>query len=196
MSFTKIFLILCVIFSFSSCGSNSEDGETSTTTSSEKASGGLKHFPGDDFTMDIPAAWNIVTDDSNTVPSPKNGTVELAITSSETNSGFANNLIVLSQDLENYTSSKEYSIVNNVGAENEYLNYIKLSGKEFSFDDGEASMMYIFEAKYSAETPVLKFLQTAYVCNTNKAFFLTLALPTSLKDTTKYQKLLGSFTCK
>lgn len=192
----KTFLILCLVLLFSSCWDSWDDSSSSSSNSSKSTSGGVKKFPWNDFSMNIPAAWNIVTDDKNTVPSPKTGTVELAITSSETTSGFANNLIVLSQELENYTSSKEYSIVNNVWAENEYLNYIKLSGEEFSFDDWEKSMMYIFEAKYSAETPVLKFLQTAYVCNTNKAFFLTLALPTSLKDTAKYEKLLWSFTCK
>lgn len=191
-----------LFFFMSSCwwSSSSNSEETSTDLNLEKSSQSrswwVKHFPWKDFTINIPAAWNIVTNDKQVIPNPKNWTVELAITSAETKSGFANNLIILSQDLENYTSSKEYSIVNNVWAENEYLNYLKLSWKEFSFDDGEKSMMYIFEAKYSAKTPVLKFLQTAYVCDWKKAFFLTLALPTSLKNTSKYQKLLASFKCK
>ncbi len=192
-------IVLLLVSCGDSTTDSSDDSNTDTNTqnsSSKNSSWGVKHFPWKDFTMNIPAAWNIVTNDEQTIPSPKNGTIELAITSPETKSGFANNLIILSQELKNYTSSKEYSIVNNVWAENEYLNYLKLSGKEFSFDDGEKSMMYIFEAKYSAKTPVLKFLQTAYVCNWKKAFFLTLALPTSLKNTSKYQKLLASFKCR
>ena len=202
MKLFKILLIIFILLWVTSCWGNSSNTNENATTdinlekSTSTTSGWVKHFPWKDFAMNIPAAWNIVTDDKQVIPSPKNGTVELAITSAETKSGFANNLIILSQDLETYTSSKEYSIVNNVWAENEYLNYLKLSGTEFSFDDGEKSMMYIFEAKYSAKTPVLKFLQTAYVCSWKKAFFLTLALPTSLKNTSKYQKLLASFKCK
>lgn len=196
MKLLKILLLICLTLSFSACGDNSDESDWSSDASTQNSWGWLKKYPWNDFSMNIPAAWNVVTDDDGTVPTPKNWSVELAVTSAETTSGFANNLIVLSQDLDSYTTSKEYSIVNNVWAENEYLNYIKLSGNEFEFSDGEDSMMYIFEAKYSAETPVLKFLQTAYVCNTNKAFFLTLALPTSLKDTTKYEELLWSFTCK
>lgn len=201
MTFFKIFFIVLIsLLLLTSCLSSwSDTSETSTTTNDQEkttTSGWVKYFPGKDFSMNIPAAWNIVTNDKQTIPNPKNGTVELAITSPETKSGFANSLIVLSQNLENYTTSKEYSIINNVWAESEYLNYVKLSGKEFSFDDWETTIMYIFEAKYSTATPVLKFLQTAYVCKWNKAFFLTIALPTTIKNTSKYEKLLASFACK
>jgi hypothetical protein len=44
-------------------------------------------------------------------------------------------LIILSQKLEKNTSSKNYSITNNIGSENEYLNYFKKSGKEFIFEN-------------------------------------------------------------
>jgi hypothetical protein len=57
-------------------------------------------------------------------------------------------------------------------------------------------MLYEFEAKYSTKTPRLKFLQTAYVCQPKKAFFFTIAIPTSIKDTSKYEKLIASFSCK
>jgi len=40
--------------------------------------------------------------------------LELAVTSSETKNGFANNLIILSQDLDKFTTSKNYSITNNI----------------------------------------------------------------------------------
>jgi hypothetical protein len=57
-------------------------------------------------------------------------------------------------------------------------------------------MLYIFEAKYSEQTPVVQYLQTAYICKNNKAFFITLALPLDIKDTTKYQEMIASFECK
>jgi hypothetical protein len=57
-------------------------------------------------------------------------------------------------------------------------------------------MIYIFQAKYSEETPILNFIQTAYICKNNKAFFLTIALPLDIKDTAKYEKMLSSFKCK
>jgi hypothetical protein len=41
----------------------------------------------------------------------------------------------LSQKLEKYVDSKNYSITNNIGSENEYTNYFKKSGKEFIFED-------------------------------------------------------------
>ncbi|MBT4632488.1 hypothetical protein HOB94_00425 [bacterium] len=62
--------------------------------------------------------------------------------------------------------------------------------------DEELSIIYIFEAKYNLDTPKIKFLQTARVCNQNKAFFFTIALPTTIKDTTKYEYLLSTFECK
>jgi len=57
-------------------------------------------------------------------------------------------------------------------------------------------MLYVFEAKYSSETPLLQFLQTAYVCKNKKAFFITMALPIEIKDTTKYQKMIATFKCE
>jgi hypothetical protein len=51
-------------------------------------------------------------------------------------------------------------------------------------------MVYIFEAKYSPETPILNFIQTAYVCKNKKAFFITMALPLDIKDTSKYEKMI------
>ena len=201
MKTVKVLFLLMTVLVMTSCWGwdvNTSDENTKNIVSEWdwKTTSGVRHFPWKDFSIKIPAAWNIVTKDKQAVPTPKTGILELAITSTETKSGFANSLIILSQELEDYTSSKQYSIVNSVWAENEYLNYLKLSGKEFSFDDWEKSMLYIFEAKYSKQTPVLKFLQTAYVCNDNKAFFLTIALPTSLRKIKKYEKLLGTFSCK
>ena len=193
----KIIIILLTSFLLFSCWSNKTEDNTKeviTTTKIKKA--GLRNYPGKDFSMKIPVAWNIITDNKEMIPNPNNWKIELAITSPDTKNGFANNLIILSQQLEKYTTSKDYSITNNIWAENEYLNYFKKSAKEFSFNDWEKSMLYNFEAKYSAETPTLQFLQTAHICNNKKAFFITLALPLSIKDISKYEKMLATFKCK
>jgi hypothetical protein len=87
-------------------------------------------------------------------------------------------------------------MLNNIWAESDYLDYTKLESKEFKFIDEEASILYIFEAKYNLDTPKLKFLQTAHICNQKKAFFLTLALPTTVTDISKYEEFLKTFKCK
>ena len=62
-------------------------------------------------------------------------------------------------------------MLNNVGASKDYLEYTKLDSKEIIIEDEEESLLYIFEAKYNMETPKLKFLQTARVCNRKKLFY-------------------------
>jgi hypothetical protein len=56
-------------------------------------------------------------------------------------------------------------------------------------------MLYVFEAKYNMDTPKLKFLQTAHICSGTKAYFMTIALPTDIDDTSKYEYLLSTFNC-
>jgi hypothetical protein len=64
------------------------------------------------------------------------------------------------------------------------------------FNDEEKSTAYIFEARYNIDTPKLKFFQTAHICNQNKAYFITLALPPSVKDLSKYEEFIATFQCK
>lgn len=197
MFIKKILIILLTSFLLFSCWSDTEKETTnSKSTEQTQKKAGLRHYPGKDFSIKIPASWNIITDNKEKVPTPNNWVLELAITSSETKNGFANNLIILSQDLEKFTTSKNYSIINNVWAENEYYNYFRKEAKEFVFSDWEKSMLYIFEAKYSVKTPVLQFLQTAYVCENKKAFLITLALSLDIKDVSKYEKMIATFKCK
>ena len=191
----KILILLLTSFLLLSCWAEEVVVNNSKETETVKKPW-LRTFPWEDFSVKIPAAWNNITGNKEMLPTPSNWEIELAITSSETKNGFSNNLIILSQKLENPTNSKDYSITNNIGSENEYLNYFKKASKEFSFNDSEKSMIYIFNAKYSEETPLLTFLQTAYVCENNKAFFLTIALPLDISDTLKYEEMLATFKCK
>jgi hypothetical protein len=87
-------------------------------------------------------------------------------------------------------------MLNNLWAETDYLEYLKLSSKEITFADNDTSILYEFEAKYNLETQKLKFLQTAHICNKTKAYFITLALPTSITNTSKYIDFISTFLCK
>ena len=193
----KILIIFVSIFLLFSCWSSSTSKTDSSSKQTQKTNEkkGLRLYSGKDFSMQIPAAWNDLSNNKEVLPNPSVGNVELAITSANTKNWFANNLIILSQELEDKISSKDYAITNNIWAENEYLNYYSIKKDEFEFLDWEKSMIYVFKAKYAENTPILKFIQTARVCD-NKAFLLTIALPLEIKDTTKYEKMLSTFECK
>jgi hypothetical protein len=104
--------------------------------------------------------------------------------------------LILGTDLNRITTSKEYSMLNNVWARNDYLEYTELSSKEINFVDDEVSILYEFESKYNLNTPKLKFLQTAHICNGARAYFITLALPTSVSDISRYVDFIQSFRCR
>jgi hypothetical protein len=104
-------------------------------------------------------------------------------------------LVILSDTLKTFATSTDFITLNHAAAKSDYVDYVKLDSKDIIFADEEKSLLYIFEAKYNGDTPKLKFLQTAHVCHQTKAFLITLAIPTSIKDTTKYEQLLASFKC-
>ncbi len=180
-SLVLIFSILFLISCWSSI-------DTDTSGLMEKTTPSLS--------IQIPTTWEVISNDKNILPSIKDSKIELAVSSPKTVNGFANNLLILSDDLKKFTTSKDFSMLNNIWAETDYLDYKKLESKEFTFLDEEQSLLYIFEAKYNLDTPRLKFLQTAHICNQNKAFFLTIAIPTTIKDTSKYEYLLSTFECR
>jgi hypothetical protein len=146
--------------------------------------------------MNLPSNWDIVKDVDNTLPTPSAWEIELAVVSSSVVSGFSNNILILGTDLNRITTSKEYSMLNNVWARTDYLEYTELSSREITFVDGEISILYEFEARYNLNTPRLKFLQTAHICNYTRAYFITLALPTSVSDISRYVDFIQSFRCK
>jgi len=78
----KLALILFTLFVLSSCGSTSTT--TDESTKAHTASG---------FTINIPTTWTVVN--KNELPQIKSGQVELAVSSSDISSGFANNLVVI-----------------------------------------------------------------------------------------------------
>ena len=193
----KKILLLVLLFLITSCWSSTTDEKNSLTdkNTTTKNSSKLRYYPWKDFSIKIPKAWNVITNNKKIIPNPKNGKVELAVTSTSTKNGFSNNLIILSQNLEEEMTSKNYSVINNIWAKNEYINYYEIKNKNFSFLNGKKSKIFIFKAKYAVSTPLLQFIQTAYVCK-NKAFLITLAIPTKIKDTLRYEDMIRTFKCK
>lgn len=183
--FKNVFILIFISLLLVSCWSSSTDESTWLIKTETK-----------DISISIPSNWNIIKDVDNILPKAKSWGIELAVTSKNSVNGFSNNLLILSDDLKKFTTSKDFSMLNNIWAQTDYLDYTKINSKDFKFLDEENSELYIFEAKYNLDTPKLKFLQTAHICNTNKAYFITLAIPTTISDTSKYEYLLSTFTCK
>lgn len=148
------------------------------------------------FDMSVPANWNVLTWTSNTLPNPKNWKIDLAVTSSELKFWFSSNLLVLSQELEKSVDSTTFSNWNHVWWAREYLEYNKLESKTIEFLDKDTSDLYIFEARYNTITPKLKFLQTGRVCTGRKAYLITMAISSDIKDTSKYEEIIKTFKCK
>ncbi len=184
--YKKLLVVLFITFFISSCGD-----ETTTVVSSW-----LEKIETENISIEIPLSWKILENTEDILPKIKSGKIELAVASENIVNGFSNNLLILSDKLETFTTSKDFSMLNNVWASADYLDYRKLESKEFKFADEEVSVIYIFEAKYNLDTPKLKFLQTSHICNQTDAFFITLALPTSIQDTSKYESFLKTFRCK
>ncbi|MDD2487270.1 MAG: hypothetical protein PHS92_02790 [Candidatus Gracilibacteria bacterium] len=179
----KSIVLAISLFLLASCGSS-----TSTTTDAN-----VKDYTGTGFSMSIPSSWTIV--DSKQLPNVKNGNIELAVSSSDISSGFANNLIVISEKLNEDITSKKYSIINYALTSGSYVEFTKLDEKTINFSDKDESNQYTFEAKYNTSTPKRKFLQTSKVCD-KQVYLITIGLSTDIKDATKYENLMKSFSCK
>ena len=180
----KIFTLLVVSLFVVSCWESVDTTSWLIVTETENIS------------ISIPSTWSIIDDIDSILPKAKSWKIELAVTSESSVNWFSNNLLILSDDLNKFTTSKDFSILNNIWAQTDYLDYTNIESKEIVFLDEELSNLYIFEAKYNLDTPKIKFLQTSHICNANKAYFLTLAIPTTVTDTSKYEYLLSTFTCK
>jgi len=183
--FKNIFILIFISLFLVSCWDTTTDSAT-----------WLIKTETENISISIPSNWKIIESTKDILPKAKSWEIELAVMSENVVNGFSNNLLILSDDLNKFTTSKEFSMLNNIWAQTDYLDYTKISSKDITFTDEEVSTLYIFDAKYNLDTPKLKFLQTAHICNQNKAYFLTLAIPTTIKDTSKYEYLLSTFNCK
>lgn len=143
--------------------------------------------------MDIPSTWTTI--DKATLPVTKNGTIALALTSTEIVSGYSNNMSIIKEKLTEAITSKKYSVVNYALTTGAYQDFVKLEEKTIAFGDKDESNLYIFEAKYNTNTPKQKFIQTSKVCK-DTVYLITFGLGLSTPSTTKYEDLVKTFTCK
>lgn len=185
----KILILIFVLLSLSSC-SNPLSSVTSSTWS------WLVSYSWDNFSIDIPWNWQNIENTDESLPKPWNWKIELSLTSKDVKNWFSNNLLVLSSDLKAKISSKDFSIWNYVWAKKEYVNYNLIETKDFTFNDNELSFLHTFEWRYNEQTPKIRFLQVWHVCNEVKVFFVTIALSPEITDSSKYENILKTFSCK
>lgn len=166
-------------------------GSSSTDTAS------LTKYEGSGFSIDVPKSW--IPKDSKEIPTPKNGTVALALTSSDISSGFANNMLILKDSLQpgengEKMTSKKYSVVNQALTTGAYEEYVKLDEKEISYPDSDVANLYVFEAKYNRDTPKKRFVQTAKICG-GDVYLITIGIELNSGSTARYEGLAKSFQC-
>jgi len=156
---------------------------------------GLTNYNMGYFEIKIPSHWNVLEKDSPILPKVTNSTVELAATSEDLKFGFSNNILVLSQPLLKDISAVDFSITNNVGSTKEYVEYQKIDAQNITFADGTESRIFVFEARYNTSTPKFQYLQVGQVCE-KTGYLITIALSTDIKDTSQYQEVIKTFTCR
>ena len=96
--FKKSFILIFSILFLYSCGTETEVIENT-----------LVDVDNVNFSFKVPSNWEIIKDKESILPKAKEGTIELAATSTAVVSGFSNNLLILSDDLKKLTTSKDYS---------------------------------------------------------------------------------------
>jgi hypothetical protein len=175
----KIIILSCLIF-LTSCGTTT-DSTISTTP-----------FAGEGFSINTPKTW--ISVDKAALPATTNGSIALALTSTEIVSGYSNNMSIIKEKLTEKMTSKKYSVVNYALTTSAYKDFVKLEEKLLSFADTDESNLYIFEAKYNTNTPKQKFLQTAKICG-ETVYLMTFGLGLTTGSTKKYEDLIKTFTC-
>ena len=132
---------------------------------------GLVRYRTNTFEMRVPASWETI--DNADMTAPVRGTVELAMRSQISNRGFRNNLTILSDDTFTEATASEYLRQSVVFATKEYLQTTVESEQALEFDDGAASRLAIYRAKYNEVTEERLFMQTARLCG-KRVYLLTL----------------------
>ena len=147
---------------------------------------------GSGFSMQTPALWIVNT--GGLVPTPRSGTLELALVSPDTRYGFSNNLVIMRDSLNGIITSSRYAELSSVQSSKNYLEYTKIQDDPIIFSDTDSSRVSVFEAKYNPSTPKLKFIQTAKVCGTSVYLIhFSIALD---KSPDAYIALAKTFSCK
>lgn len=148
------------------------------------------------FSIYTPSAWIDLTWDKDILPEVDWANIELVRSSSSSVSWYSNNIVILWSSLNSKKSSVDYTLLNFLQSSRKYEGITTLKSWNFVFNDWEKSSINISEIKYNTQTPAYKIIQTWRVCKENKAFFLTIGVNLDITDTTKYENILKTFSCK
>lgn len=142
--------------------------------------------------MQIPNNWNYngTTDNLNA----GRGTIILGAVSPDKKYNFANNIVIIEDDLNAVGSSRQYSEQNNIQTQKKYFEYKFLESGVIIFEDSDETKYYTFEAKYNNHTQKLKFIQAAKMCGT-KAYLMHASMSLDSKSS-DFVELFRTFKCK
>lgn len=143
--------------------------------------------------MNVPSNWIVVSPEN--IPTPQRGSVALAMTSTELQNGFANDIVIIKETLTERVTSLKYSIINHALSSREYTAYTDIDSQRIVYSDSEEGNTYTFEAQYSPKTPKHKFVQGAKVCG-DTVYLMTFGLGIDTENTEKYSDLIATFACQ
>ena len=187
----KIFIIFICLFVLSSCFFS--DDSSNKEVLNKKT--GLEVYSTGSFTVAVPSAWEKISENDNLIPKPIFWKIVLASVSKNEKLWFYNNFVVISQKLWTDIDSLEYSMINNALSAKDYLEYEQIKQKDITFPNWKKSKLYVFKARYNEKSPKAVFIQAGEVCG-ETWYLLTIWLNQNVWDTTKYEKILETFTCK
>ncbi len=177
----KIFLILISVFLIFSCSDSRKDGLTS--------------YDGKNFSINVPAKWEISKEKNKILPQPNIWVLELAISSKVELDKFSNSMTIISENLKEEIDSSNYSISNNISQKGDYSFYKEISKKNINLWKEKTTTVFAFDVKYNEQTPKSRIIQTWVVC-WKKWYTLTIAIPTTTKDILKYEYIFSTFRCE
>jgi len=187
----KIFIFLVSLLLLSSCFSTSDSNKEEKLNKKTW----LEIYSTWAFSVAVPSAWEKFSKNDKIIPKPIFWDIVLASVSKEEKLWFYNNFVVISQKLWVDLDSLQYSIINNALSAKDYLDYEQIKQEDIKFLDWDKSKLYVFKARYNNKSPKAIFIQTWKVC-WETWYFLTIWLNQSVWDTTKYEKIIKTFTCK
>ena len=172
------------------------DDEEQPTESTEAVASTTRTFKTNTISITVPTNWNEIN--STSLPSPKTWTIVTALKSSDKIDDIYRSLIILEDTIIGNLSSEQYARNDyNVSIKN-YSGHRLLEEKSISYADGISSNLYIFEAKYNPDSPIIKFIQSSKICTNsdkNTVYNVTIALPPSIDDTEKFEELIKTLSC-
>lgn len=183
--YKKILIISFLVLFLSSCfwwDDNSVDSSVQTK------------FENDNFSINIPSSWEIIKNTDSILPKPANWEIIFDAASKTKNDNFYRNILVLKQNLDSSIESFDFIVWNYLWSKDEYYYFKEISEKNVLIDS-KKTKIYNFEARYSEDTPIFKFIQTWIVCD-KEWYLITLALEKNNINLERYEWLLASFECR